>query len=177
MEGYKDNSGFNAVFGSSGSGGVTPSSQAYFSGISVLGQTCGLPLSVVDVTPEVTLLSQDITAGTDGTLTYNLGGLYALNFSLQMIRRTGGGSGENFWVWLLLNGFNVSNSATSYVVNSNLRYNVASLDFLLQLNAGDQVKIVWTTDNSDIELLFESAPTGRPYPDIPSVIVNSWKIN
>ena len=176
MEGYKDNSGFNAVFGSSG-GGVTPSSQAYFSGISVLPQSCPTALDVIDVTPEVTLLSQDITCGTDGTLTYNLNGLYALNFSLQMIRRTGGGSGENFFVWLMLNGSNINNSTTSYVVNSNLRYNVASLDFLLQLSANDEVKILWTTDNTDIELVYEDSPITYPYPDIPSVIVNTWKIN
>lgn len=178
MEGYKDNSGFNAVFGSGGGG--ASSSQAYLSALSELTQVCSPALTQCIAQAEVTSLSQDISIAPDGTITYNLDGLYNLNFSIELSRATGGGVGSTIWFWIIQNGVAVANSTTSYNVEPTIKYNVASLDFLFNLVAGDTLKVAWTTDNDDIELIYEPAPPipmGLPYTAIPSVIINTWKIN
>jgi len=176
MEGYKDNSGFNAVFGSSGGGGSTPTDYngSFFS---TTTQVAGGVLTENYISLENTQISNGIIiGGTDfSQINFDNDGIYALNFSIQL-DNTGGGSGEDFYVYLLQNGSKLPNSTTRYVVQPSSRYQVCSLDFLLSISAGDRIQIGWAVNDLSIVLLFESAPTGAVYPDIPSVICNAFKV-
>jgi len=174
MEGYKDNSGFNAVFGSGGGGGSTPTNYngSFFS---VTTQVAGGVLTESYVSLEVTDFSNGIIiSGTDfSQITFENDGIYALNFSIQLDNQ-GGGSGEDFIVYLIKNGSKLPDSATRYVVQSSSRFQVCSLDFLLNISAGDYIQIGYVVDDVDIVLLFESSV--GVYPDIPSVICNVFNV-
>jgi hypothetical protein len=176
MEGYKDNSGFNAVFGSSGGGGSTPTDyNGSFS--STTTQIAGGVLTENVVSLENTLIANGISvSGTDfSRIDFSVDGYYALNFSIQLDYITGSGQ-KDFFVYLLLNGNAIPNSTTRYVVQGNVRYEVVSLDFLLDISGGDFIQIAYAVEDVDVVLLYENAPVGAVYPDIPSVICNAFKV-
>jgi hypothetical protein len=110
-------------------------------------------------------------AGTQ--IRFNNEGYYALNFSIQFENLGGGGNNE-VEVWLKLNGNNIANSATRYIVPSNAPFVVSSLDFFLRISVGDYIEVAWDTDNLNIQAHADLA--SPPYPAIPSVILNTWQV-
>lgn len=176
MEGYKDNSGFNAVFGSGGGGGssATDYTGSFFSSTT---QIAGGSLTQNIVAIENVQISNGITiGGTDfSEITYTNGGIYALNFSLQ-VQNTGIISQENLFVYLLWNGTKLPNSTRNFEMQSLDDVMVCSLDYLLNLSGGDIIQIGWVVSNINLVLTFTSAPFGAVYTDIPSVICNSFKV-
>ena len=176
MEGYKDNSGFNAVFGSGGSGGssATDYTGSFFSSTTQIA-VGSLTQNIVEI--ENVQISNGITIGgtTFSEITYANNGIYALNFSLQ-VQNTGTLSQENLFVYLLWNGTKLPNSTRNFEMQSIDDVMVCSLDYLLNLSGGDIIEIGWVVTNIALELTFTSAPLGAVFTDIPSVICNSFKV-
>ena len=176
MEGYKDNSGFNAVFGG-GSGGGAASTDYTGSFFSSTTQIAGgsLTQNIVEI-ENVQISNGIVIGGTDfSEITYDNNGIYALNFSLQ-VQNTGIISQENLFVYLLQNGTKLPNSTRNFEMQSIDDVMVCSLDYLLLLSGGDIIEIGWAVSNINLTLSFTSAPFGAVYPDIPSVICNSFKV-
>jgi len=111
------------------------------------------------------------------TIEYTRAGLYQLNFSLQFNHNTGI-SVDNAYVWLNYNGTTNINSTTRQVIlRPTFPFLVLELSYIVRINnIGDTINITWTANSTDIELYFQSAGTLAPFPDIPSVIVNSFRI-
>ena len=100
-------------------------------------------------------------------------GTYNLQFSLQLHRAGGGGSGENVEIWLSKNGIDQSNTNTILHVGSNNPYAVAAWNFVVDLNANEKVALKWGSLNQNIYLDAGGPTIG---PSIPSVIITIVKV-
>lgn len=94
-------------------------------------------------------------------------GIYNIQFSAQL-DKTSANAG-NVWIWLDKNGSTVSNSATQITLQGSSAALVAAWNFLLQLNAGDYFRLMWSTDDTDCFIKHDTAVA--PVPDIPSIIL------
>jgi hypothetical protein len=109
-------------------------------------------------------------------LLYSDAGLYQLNVSIQFNHNTGI-SVDNAYVWLNYNGSNINSTTRQVILRPTFPFLVLQLSYIVNiLNDGDTITISWTANSTDIELYFQSAGTLAPFPDIPSVIVNSFRI-
>jgi hypothetical protein len=112
--------------------------------------------------------ANDVSVVSSSQITFARTGIVDVQFSAQLHHRSGGGSGESVWIWLAKNGTAVPDSATQLTV-PNGRFTVAAWDWLLSVNAGDHVQIMWLVNNANIAL--EHANAAPPIPAIPSLIV------
>ena len=122
--------------------------------------------NTVDVTDSVTLVD-------DSKITVPADGIYNLQFSIQF--KNIGNTQEDPTIWLKINGIDLANSATQYTIPARksagiFGYGVASLTFMLDLNANDYVEIYWVPTSTDITIEHLPASVSPAYPAIPSVI-------
>jgi hypothetical protein len=94
-------------------------------------------------------------------------GVYDVQFSAQVDNTSGGD--QQVWIWPRVNGNNVPDSASTLRIKGNNAEVVASWNFILPLNAGEYVELMWTADNTNVVLLAASATT--VIPAIPAVIL------
>lgn len=73
-------------------------------------------------------------------------------------------SAHSIYVWPRINGVDVSNSAAKTTFSANLTLN---RNFMINLNRGDYVEFVWSTDNINVSITSQIA--APPVPAIPSV--------
>jgi hypothetical protein len=93
--------------------------------------------------------------------------VYNIQFSAQL-DKTAGGVGL-VWIWLRKNGVNVPDSAGQIRIQGNNAEILAAWNYIIQLNAGDYIELMWEVDDTSVQLLAEAA-TGI-HPSIPSVIL------
>jgi hypothetical protein len=137
-------------------------------------QTAGALDTPQPVTFDTTVLSYGISVQNGSELTIETPGAYLLAFSLQLHNIGGGGSGENFYVWIRYNGTTYANSASRVLV-ANGRYDVVTLTFLGESQApGDFVEIMWEVNNLSIRL--ESIAASGDRPAVPSVIASLQRV-
>lgn len=94
-------------------------------------------------------------------------GVYDVQFSAQIDNTSGGD--QQVWIWPRINGTNVPDSASTLRIKGNNAEIVASWNFLLPLDSGQYVELMWAADNTNVVLLAASATT--VYPAIPAVIL------
>jgi hypothetical protein len=93
--------------------------------------------------------------------------VYNIQFSAQL-HKTLGGTGSAY-IWLKKNGTNVPDSTGHIRVQGNDAETVTSWNYIIQLNAGDYIEMMWEVDDTSVELLAEVATA--IHPSIPSVIL------
>lgn len=93
--------------------------------------------------------------------------IYNVQFSAQA-HKTSGGVGL-LYVWLRKNGTNVPDSTGQIRIQGNDGETLAAWNYVIQLNAGDYIELMWEVDNTSVELLAE--PATAIHPSIPSVIL------
>jgi hypothetical protein len=126
----------------------------------------------VDVADGITLANNsDITVPSDG--------IYSLQFSIQF--KNTNNAQEDGTVWIRINGVDLANSATQYTVPARksasvFGYQVASLTFLLDLDANDYVQIVWIPTNVLVTIEHLPASLSPAYPAVPSVIASMIQV-
>jgi len=108
---------------------------------------------------------------------YAKAGIYQLNFSIQF-NHNSVSSIDSAYVWLNYNGLNnIPNTTKEIIVRPNNPFVVLGLSYIINILTDlDTIHIVWTADSTDVELYFASAPILSEYTDIPSIIVNSFRI-
>jgi hypothetical protein len=126
----------------------------------------------VDVADGVTLVSSS-------RITVPNTGVYNLQFSIQF--KNTSNAQEDGTVWLRINGVDLANSATQYTVPARksasiFGYQVASLTFMLNLNANDYVEIVWIPTALVVTIEHLPASVSPAYPAIPSVIATMMQV-
>lgn len=100
--------------------------------------------------------------------------IYNIQFSAQLDKS--GGSASAVYIWLMINGVNVSNSATKVVIDGPNAETVAAWNFVTPLAENDYFELAWSSSDTDVFLAEEPA-TGS-VPEIPSVIVTvTWVSN
>ena len=57
------------------------------------------------------------------------------------------------WIWARVNGTNVVDSATKIAVQGTAAETVAARNFLLDMNAGDYFELMWSTDDTNVQIL------------------------
>jgi hypothetical protein len=101
-------------------------------------------------------------------------GVYNIQFSAQL-DKTGGGASDVF-IWLRLNGNNVTHSATKMVIDGPNNELVAAWNWVITLADGDYIELAWQSPDANVILL--AAPASGNIPQIPSVILTvTWVSN
>ena len=100
-------------------------------------------------------------------------GVYNVAFSAQ-IQRTTGGSLESVNFWLRRNNTNLPWTNTFVNVQANSGYLVAAWNFFVQLDAGSQFQLMWSTSSTAIQLVFGDLTA--VHPATPSVILTVNKV-
>lgn len=121
----------------------------------------------------------DATSGVsivdNSKITVDATGVYNVQFSAQLYRSTGGTSKQAI-IWLRKNGVDIPATSTHVTMQANATYLVASWNFFVKLNAGQNVQLMIWQDDA-IELLYDPANVTVPYPATPSVILTVEKVN
>ena len=100
-------------------------------------------------------------------------GVYNIQFSVQ-IDKSSGATG-NVYIWLDLNGTAVAESGGTVAVQGTSARTIASWNYVISLDAGQYFRIMWSTDDTNVQLTHNSAVS--PCPAIPSVIVTVTQVN
>lgn len=113
-------------------------------------------------------LSSGVTRGTPTSRIYvDTLNVYNVQFSAQ-VDKTAGGVGL-VWIWLRKNGVNVPDSAGQIRIQGNNAEIIAGWNYIIQLNAGDYIELMWEVDNTSVILLAEVA--SAVHPSVPSIIL------
>jgi hypothetical protein len=114
-----------------------------------------------------------ISIVSNSRITFAYPGTYDIQFSAQAHHRGGGGNGLELDIWFRKNGTNLADSATKLIIQKN-DYLVPAWDYLLTVNAGDYVELMYQVTNTDI-VLEHAVADGVPV-DTPSLIVNVMQV-
>ena len=122
-----------------------------------------------------TNLSNGVTVVNDGSsnptrVTLANTGIYNIQFSLQM-EKTGGSGNMVADIWIRKNGVDIPSTTGKIVLtgSANASPVVAAWNYVLDLVAGDYVQLMWSTSNTNVEIV-AAGPTA-PHPAIPSSIL------
>jgi hypothetical protein len=113
-------------------------------------------------------LSYGVTVGTPTSRIYvDTPNVYNIQFSAQLDKTSGGVA--LIWVWLRKNGVNVPDSAGQIRVQGNNAEVLAAWNYLVQLNSGDYIELMWEVDDTSVILLAD--PASAVHPSVPSIIL------
>jgi hypothetical protein len=131
-------------------------------------QTAAVINTAYAITFNTSDLSNGVTRGTPTSRIYvDTPNVYNVQFSAQL-DKTAGGVGL-VWIWLRKNGVNVPDSAGQIRIQGNNAEILAAWNYVLQLNAGDYIELMWEVDDTSVILLAEAA--SAVHPSVPSIIL------
>lgn len=113
-------------------------------------------------------LSQGVTRGSPTSRIYvDRANVYNVQFSTQLDKTSGGVA--LVWIWLRKNGVNVPDSAGQIRIQGNNAEVLAAWNYIIQLNDGDYIEMMWEVDDTSVILLAD--PASAVHPSVPSVIL------
>lgn len=131
-------------------------------------QTAAVINTAYGITFNTTDLSNGVYIGSPTSRIYvDESSLYDIQFSAQFDNTSGGD--HLAWLWLRKNGTNVADSAGEIRLKGNNGELVASWNYFIELVEGDYVEIMWSTDNTAVQIT--ARPAVAPVPAIPSIIL------
>lgn len=131
-------------------------------------QTAAAINTAYAMTFNTTDLSVGVTVGSPTSRIYvDRPNVYNVQFSAQLDKTSGGDA--LIWIWLRKNGVNVPDSTGQVRVQGNNSELLAAWNYIIQLNAGDYIELMWEVDDTSIQILYEAATA--VHPAIPSVIL------
>jgi hypothetical protein len=132
-------------------------------------QTAAAINTAYAMTFNTTDLSVGVTRGAPTSRIYvDRPNIYNVQFSAQLDKTAGGDA--LIWIWLRKNGTDVPDSAGQVRVQGNNSELLAAWNYLIQLNAGDYIEIMWEVDDTSIQILYD--PATAVHPAVPSVILS-----
>lgn len=135
------------------------------------------PLSTQFVNIGNTFLSNGVTIGSGTDIIFANAGVYSVQFRLQIENL----SPQEHTAYYYLNYMGVALANTSTVLTIPRQHTggsgwvTAIGQYTLNVNAGDNVQIVWTADNGNVRIEPLASPT-PPVPQSAAVVVNVSKI-
>ena len=96
-------------------------------------------------------------------------GVYNIQFSLQFDKTDSGR--DDLSVWLLKNGVNVPDSNSEFSIHDNNGKLISALNLVINLNANDYIQLAWSSADTAMRLLYQSAQTSPTRPATPSAII------
>jgi hypothetical protein len=131
-------------------------------------QTAAVINTAYPITFNTTDLSFGVTRGSPTSRIFvDRPNVYNIQFSAQL-DKTAGGVGL-VWIWLRKNGVNVPDSAGQIRIQGNNAEILAAWNYVIQLNAGDYIELMWEVDDTSVILLADLA--SAVHPSVPSVIL------
>jgi hypothetical protein len=131
-------------------------------------QTAAVINTAYAVTLNSTSLTQGVSIGTPASRVYvNRTGSYNIQFSLQLLSTNA--ATKNVLVWADVNGVSVPQSATKLTLSGAGTSYVAAWNFVIRISAGDYFRLMWSTDNTNVQIA--AAAASAPAPAAPSVIL------
>lgn len=114
------------------------------------------------------LVGHGVYRGTPTSRVYvDTEGVYNIQFSIQLDNTSGGN--HLVWIWLRINGVDVTHSASQVRLKGTDGELVAAWNFFQMLKAGDYFEIMWSVNDTAVQILSQAAVA--PVPAIPSVIL------
>ena len=142
--------------------------RSYGSFYDLTDQTAALINTAYAMTFDSTDLSNGVYIGSPTSRVYvDRPGIYNIQFSAQLDKSSA--SAGNLWIWLDKNGTTVPSTATQITLQGSSAATVAAWNFLLELNAGDYFRLMWSTDDTACFIKHDTA--AAPVPAIPSIIL------
>lgn len=130
-------------------------------------------LDTVDVGQPVrfnqTYLNNAVTINgpTTSRITVEYSGIYSIQFTGQV--RSGSGSSKIVYLWIARDGVDIGYSAREYSVSGSDKELEINWNFIIDLQAGSYIELVWTGNDSDLSL--DSVAATSPHPGISSAVV------
>ena len=136
-------------------------------------QTAAVINTAYAMTFNTTALSSSVSIGspTSRIVTSNAG-VYNFQFSAQL-HKTSASVGY-VYIWFRVNGTDITDSASKVALSGSQAETVAAWNYVASMAASDYFEIMWSTDNTDCQLLRNTAVS--PVPGIPSVILTVQQI-
>jgi hypothetical protein len=124
--------------------------------------------NTTDLTNGVTVVNDGSSNPTRVTLANT--GIYNIQFSLQL-EKTGGSGNMITDIWIRKNGVDIPSTTGKVVLtgSANASPIIAAWNYVLDLSAGDYVQLMWSTSNTNVEIV--AAGATAPHPSIPSAIL------
>ena len=133
-------------------------------------QTAAATGTAYAVTFNSTDLSNDVTIGSPTSrIVVTNAGIYNFQFSLQLDKASG--SAGHTYIWARVNGVDVANSASEVAIQGTTAENIAAWNFVLEMNANDYFQLMWSVDDTNIQI--KAVTAAAPVPAIPSVILTA----
>lgn len=140
----------------------------YGSFLDTTTQTAAAINTAYPITFNTVDLSYGVTRGTPTSRIYvDRQNIYNIQFSAQLDKTSGGVA--LVWVWLRKNGVNVPESTGQIRVQGNNSEVLAAWNYIIQLNDGDYIELMWEVDDTSVILLAEAA--SAVHPAVPSIIL------
>ena len=92
---------------------------------------------------------------------------YNIQFSLQLYSTNA--ATKTVSIWLRVNNVAVDDSATDFTIKDANHAAVAAWNFLINLSAGDYFELMWSADNTNVQIKSLTATAYRPA--VPGVIL------
>ena len=131
-------------------------------------QTAAVINTAYGITFNTTDLSYGVTVGSPTSRIYiDRPNVYNVQFSAQ-VDKTAGGVGL-VWIWLRKNGTNVPDSSGQIRIQGNNAELVVGWNYIIELNSGDYIELMWEVDDTSVILLAD--PASAVHPSVPSIIL------
>jgi hypothetical protein len=131
-------------------------------------QTAAVINTAYAMTFNTTDLSFGVTIGSPTSRIYiDRPNVYNVQFSAQ-VDKTAGGVGL-VWIWLRKNGTNVPDSSGQIRIQGNNAELVVGWNYIIELNSGDYIELMWEVDDTSVILLAD--PASAVHPSVPSIIL------
>lgn len=144
-------------------------------GTRIVSQTSGTDGSTGAYTIDIsqTTASTAITGTCMSKLSVNVGGVYNVQFSLQMVNTDAGV--HDIDVWMRKNGVDVADSDSQFSVPPKHAGEdgrmIGALNLFVDLIDGDYIEMMWSTNDATTTIQTIAARTGPVRPASPSVII------
>lgn len=144
----------------------------YGSFVDTSTQTNTDPGNAIAVTYDTTVSSNNISIVDNSKITMALGGVYDIQFSLQ-IEKTDAGTDTGYF-WLSKNGNAVPYTNTAITLVGNNAKTVAAWNFVEVAASGDYYELYWGSTDPNFQIVASASPALGPA--IPSVILTVAQI-
>jgi hypothetical protein len=117
-----------------------------------------------------------VSVASGSRVTFAYAGVFSITFSIQFTNHST--ALGNTQIWLRKNGTNLPETNSHYDVpdkqGSAFSSQILTVNFVLNVSAGDYIELVWQTSNTNVYLEYLSA-TGS-YPGTPSVVFTATQV-
>ena len=139
-------------------------------------QTAASTTTAYPITINSTTLSNSVSMVDNSKLTFAVGGVYNIQFSVQLSNNDN--ATQDIDIWFSKNGSDIANSNSRFGLaprkSAGDPYHViGSLNFVDSFQAEDYVELYWRSSNTAAYIEYYSAPSSPTRPAFPSVILTA----